>query len=138
MSRVLRALAGASLALTLAAQTLAADGRPKIGLVLGGGGARGAAHIGVLEVLEEMRIPVDCVAGTSMGALVAGAYASGLSPAAMRSAMASGATIAIRLGSRSATRMKAKVTIRKEPREPSVAAVSGSLKRRKKPDSAGA
>jgi hypothetical protein len=42
--------------------------RPKVGLVLGGGGARGAAHIGVLEVLERLRIPVDCVAGTSMGA----------------------------------------------------------------------
>ena len=35
--------------------------RPKIGLVLGGGGARGAAHIGVIEVLEEMRIPIDCI-----------------------------------------------------------------------------
>lgn len=62
--------------------------RPRIGLVLGGGGARGAAHIGVLEVLEKLRIPVDCVAGTSMGALVSGAYASGLSPAAMRSELA--------------------------------------------------
>lgn len=58
--------------------------RPKVGLVLGGGGARGAAHIGVLEVLERLRIPVDCVAGTSMGALVAGAWAAGLSPATMR------------------------------------------------------
>ncbi len=58
--------------------------RPKIGLVLGGGGARGAAHIGVLEVLEQMRVPVDCVAGTSMGALVAGAWAAGLTPAEMR------------------------------------------------------
>jgi NTE family protein len=58
--------------------------RPKVGLVLGGGGARGAAHIGVLEVLERLHIPVDCVAGTSMGALVAGAWAAGLSPAQMR------------------------------------------------------
>ena len=66
----------------------AAETRPRIGLVLGGGGARGAAHIGVLEVLEKLRIPVDCVAGTSMGALVSGAYASGLSPAAMRSELA--------------------------------------------------
>jgi len=57
--------------------------RPRIGLVLGGGGARGAAHIGVLEVLESLRVPVDCVAGTSMGALVAGAWAAGLSPAEM-------------------------------------------------------
>ncbi|MDX2219499.1 MAG: patatin-like phospholipase family protein [Burkholderiales bacterium] len=57
--------------------------RPRIGLALGGGGARGAAHIGVLEVLEEMRVPVDCIVGTSMGALVGGAYAAGRSPAAM-------------------------------------------------------
>ena len=52
--------------------------RPRIGLVLGGGGARGAAHIGVLHVLEEQRIPIDCLAGTSMGALVGAAYASGM------------------------------------------------------------
>lgn len=57
--------------------------RPRIGLVLGGGGARGLAHIGVLKMLEELRIPVDYIAGTSMGALVAGAYASGLSVAEM-------------------------------------------------------
>ena len=74
----------------LAAASLAqaADiARPRIGLVLGGGGARGAAHIGVLEVLEKNRVPVDCVAGTSMGALVAGAWAAGMSPAAMREAL---------------------------------------------------
>lgn len=65
-----------------------ATARQTVGLVLGGGGARGAAHIGVLEVLEELRIPVDCVTGTSMGALVAGAYAGGLTPAAMREALA--------------------------------------------------
>ncbi|HSQ02397.1 MAG TPA: patatin-like phospholipase family protein, partial [Burkholderiales bacterium] len=53
--------------------------RPKIGLVLGGGGAKGAAHIGVIKVLEEMRIPVDCIAGTSMGAIVGAAYATGMS-----------------------------------------------------------
>ncbi len=61
---------------------------PRIGLVLGGGGARGAAHIGVLEVLERLRIPVACVAGTSMGALVAGAYAAGLTPAEMQEKLA--------------------------------------------------
>jgi NTE family protein len=55
--------------------------RPRIGLVLGGGGARGGAHLGVLEVLEELRIPIDCIAGTSMGALVGGAYATGVAPA---------------------------------------------------------
>ncbi len=48
---------------------------PKICLVLSGGGARGAAHVGVIKVLEELRIPVDCIAGTSMGALVGAAYA---------------------------------------------------------------
>jgi NTE family protein len=53
--------------------------RPRVGLVLGGGGARGGAHVGVLKVLEEMRIPIDCIAGTSMGALVGGGYASGMS-----------------------------------------------------------
>ncbi len=58
--------------------------RPKVGLVLGGGGARGGAHLGVLEVLEELRIPFDCVAGTSMGALAAGAYVAGVSPAEMK------------------------------------------------------
>lgn len=54
-------------------------GRPKVGLVLGGGGARGAAHIGVLRELERMRIPIDAIAGTSMGAIVGGLYATGIS-----------------------------------------------------------
>jgi len=54
--------------------------QPRIGLVLGGGGAKGLAHIGVLRVLEEMRIPIDYVGGTSMGSIVGGFYASGLSP----------------------------------------------------------
>ena len=53
--------------------------RPRIGLVLSGGGARGAAHVGVLKVLDEMRIPIDAIAGTSMGAVVGGLYASGMS-----------------------------------------------------------
>ncbi|RKZ97677.1 MAG: hypothetical protein DRQ42_09395, partial [Gammaproteobacteria bacterium] len=43
--------------------------RPKIGLALSGGGARGAAHVGVIQVLEEMHIPIDYIAGTSMGAI---------------------------------------------------------------------
>jgi len=55
--------------------------RPRIGLVLGGGGARGGAHLGALEVIEELRVPIDCIAGTSMGALVGGAYAAGVAPA---------------------------------------------------------
>jgi NTE family protein len=53
--------------------------QPRIGLVLSGGGARGAAHIGVLKVLEEQRVPIHAIAGTSMGAVVGGLYASGLS-----------------------------------------------------------
>ncbi len=57
-----------------------AEDRPRVGLVLGGGGARGVAHIGVLKVLEEMRIPVSCVSGTSMGALIGGLYAAGVTP----------------------------------------------------------
>ena len=61
------------------AVNLIAQERPKIGLVLSGGGARGAAHIGVLKYLEEQRIPIDVIAGTSMGAIVGGLYASGLS-----------------------------------------------------------
>ncbi len=54
------------------------DPRPRIGLVLGGGGARGAAHISVIKKLEALHIPVDCIAGTSMGALIGGLYASGM------------------------------------------------------------
>ncbi|MFA1562843.1 patatin-like phospholipase family protein [Aliivibrio fischeri] len=55
------------------------ESRPKIGLVLAGGGAKGAAHIGVLKALEEMHIPIDYITGTSMGAYVGGLYASGMS-----------------------------------------------------------
>jgi len=62
-----------------AATSCEAGGRPKVGLALSGGGARGAAHIGVLKVLEEHRVPVDFIAGTSMGAIVGGLYASGMS-----------------------------------------------------------
>ena len=53
--------------------------RVRVGVVLGGGGARGAAHIGVLQELERQRIPVDAIVGTSMGAIVGGLYASGMS-----------------------------------------------------------
>lgn len=53
--------------------------RPRICLALGGGGARGMAHLGILRVLEEMRIPVDCIAGTSIGSIVGGLYALGYS-----------------------------------------------------------
>jgi len=55
--------------------------RPKVGLVLSGGGARGATHVGVLKELERMRIPIDYIAGTSMGAIIGSLYASGMSVA---------------------------------------------------------
>lgn len=58
----------------------ATTNRAKIGLVLSGGGARGFAHIGVLKVLEENNIPIDYIVGTSMGSIVGGLYAIGLSP----------------------------------------------------------
>ena len=54
--------------------------RPKIGLVLSGGGARGFAHIGVLKVLEENNVPIDYIVGTSMGSIIGGLYAIGLTP----------------------------------------------------------
>jgi NTE family protein len=56
---------------------------PRIGLALSGGGARGIAHVGVLKVLEELRVPIRCVTGTSMGAIVGGTFAAGRSPAEM-------------------------------------------------------
>jgi len=61
-------------------QSTAPHVRPRIGLVLSGGGARGAAHIGVLKVLDELHVPIDAIAGTSMGAVVGGLYASGMTP----------------------------------------------------------
>ena len=67
--------------LTMSSMTAQAAGaeRPRVGLVLGGGGARGAAHIGVLRELERHRVPIDAIAGTSMGAIIGGLYASGMS-----------------------------------------------------------
>ena len=62
---------------------------PRIGLALSGGGARGLAHIGVLRALEEAGIEVDIIAGTSMGALVGGMYASGYSPDEMEKRLTS-------------------------------------------------
>ena len=80
-------LAAAALGLVLVGASAPARGaeppaeatRPRVGLVLSGGGARGFAHVGVLQVLEELRVPVDYIAGTSMGALIGGLYASGMS-----------------------------------------------------------
>src|SRR5207244_7740240 len=87
------------LSLILAVQSLAAPAisgatqasahRLRVGLVLSGGGARGAAHIGVLKVLEQLRVPVDAIAGTSMGAVVGGLYASGLSAGEIEKTMTS-------------------------------------------------
>jgi len=85
------ALASPDAASAAAANTapLAMQGsaRPRIGLVLGGGGAKGAAHVGVITLLEDMRIPVDCVIGTSMGALVGGTYAAGMTAAEVEQAI---------------------------------------------------
>ncbi len=64
----------------LASQVLVAKERPKVGLALSGGGARGMAHVGVLKALEEKNIPIDYIAGTSMGSIVGGLYATGMSP----------------------------------------------------------
>ncbi len=75
------ALSVATFSFSLAAQEVMPDGstRPTIAVVLAGGGAKGAAHIGVLQALEEMHIPVDIVTGTSMGSYVGGLYALGMS-----------------------------------------------------------
>ncbi len=87
--RVAAGLVGVALSIQAGAQAAAgapatpAATRPKICLVLSGGGARGAAHVGVLKVLEEMRVPIDCIAGTSMGSLVGASYATGTSVAEM-------------------------------------------------------
>ncbi len=85
---VVATLAAALLAASLAAPARAQPAetppgaeakRPRIGLVLSGGGARGLAHVGVLKVLERERVPIDMIAGTSMGAIIGGLYASGMS-----------------------------------------------------------
>jgi NTE family protein len=78
---ILRSILTSLLILSLFArgfcQTASTPPRPKVGLVLEGGGALGLAHIGVIQWLEEHRVPVDYVAGTSMGGLVGGLYATG-------------------------------------------------------------
>ncbi len=89
-SWVLPLLLAAGLAAPSAAQAQAvaspppAAARPRIGLALGGGGARGFAHIGVLQWLDEHRVPVDIVGGTSMGGLVGGGFATGMAPHEIR------------------------------------------------------
>ena len=72
-------LAGAQQPPATSSVSLTPAPRPRIGLVLSGGGARGAAHIGVLKLLDQLHVPIDAIAGTSMGAVVGGLYASGLS-----------------------------------------------------------
>ena len=59
----------------------APEDRPSVGLALSGGGARGAAHVGVLKALESLDIPIDYIAGTSMGAIIGGLYAAGYNAA---------------------------------------------------------
>ena len=89
---LLAAVSGAPAPDTPAPDTLASPSsaaRPRVCLVLSGGGARGMAHIGVLRVIEELKVPIDCIAGTSMGAVVGGLYASGMSAAQIESTMRS-------------------------------------------------
>jgi NTE family protein len=77
-TRLLRALVGVSVAFTATVRAELPPSRPGcVGLVLGGGGARGAAHIGVIQVLEREHIPVCKISGTSMGSIVGGLYAAG-------------------------------------------------------------
>ncbi|WP_395693959.1 patatin-like phospholipase family protein [Piscinibacter sp.] len=79
---VLIAICALMLALPHAAIAQAAPAeRPRVGLVLSGGGARGLAHVGVLKLLEREHVPVDVITGTSMGAIIGGLYASGMSAA---------------------------------------------------------
>ena len=77
-------------ALALEAEASHADAgktRPRVGLVLSGGGARGLAHVGVLKVLEREHIRIDVIAGTSMGAIIGGLYASGMSATELERAL---------------------------------------------------
>ena len=74
------AVAASLILLSLCMPLCAEDSRPKIAVVLEGGGAWGFAHVGVLKVIEELGIPVDIVVGTSMGSIVGALYASGYSP----------------------------------------------------------
>jgi NTE family protein len=80
-------LAGGAEAREPKAALAASPASPRIGLALSGGGARGLAHIGVLKVLDELRVPVHCVTGTSMGSIVGGTFAAGVSPVQMDEAV---------------------------------------------------
>ena len=93
MTRPRRLALAALFALAAAAPALAQPAaqpppaRPRVGIALGGGSARGMAHIGVLQWFEEHRIPIDIIVGTSMGGLVGGAYAGGMTPDEIRQLM---------------------------------------------------
>lgn len=81
VNRIVRSVGAFSRALTRSSNVIAPPHRPRFGLALGGGFARGIAHIGVLKVLEEENIPVDYVAGTSVGAIIGASYCSGMTAA---------------------------------------------------------
>ncbi len=87
MTRLRHSAVLAGLLLLLAASPAGAGDRPKIGIAFSGGGAKGVAHIGVLKVFEELRIPVDYIAGTSMGSIIGGLYASGMTPGEIEQAV---------------------------------------------------
>ena len=76
--RILRTLLILTFSVSAYSQdTTSVKARPKVGLVLSGGGAKGAAHIGVLKYIEEAGIPINYIAGTSMGSIIGGMYALG-------------------------------------------------------------
>ncbi len=85
MKRILTLIISAAMATSF----VMASERPGVGLVLSGGGAKGIAHIGFIAALEQDSIPIDCIAGTSMGAIVGSLYASGYSPQQMMELIAS-------------------------------------------------
>ena len=77
------------MACTLHGQPTAAQ-RPRVGLVLSGGGAKGLAHIGVIHALEDNGVPIDCISGTSIGAIIGSLYAIGYSPEEMMELITNG------------------------------------------------
>ena len=76
---IVSAIALITLAMPVDAGAQSSQPRPRVGVAFGGGSARGLAHVGVVRWLEEHHIPIDVIAGTSMGGLIGGAFASGMS-----------------------------------------------------------